>query len=123
MCRCSPAGEATNLSTWLAWIIMVDEKTIIAFGYESPRRLASGEWAAIMRFLFTTGLIVGIEELGYRTRFCYRTREEALEALSSWNGTGDPPGEWIKEKGNEGDRDNPKGSSFEEIPIVTEPKS
>ena len=38
----------------------MDADTIIALGYAHPRKLPSGEWAAVLDFLFTTGLVVGI---------------------------------------------------------------
>lgn len=68
-------------------------------GYACPRQLPTGEWAALHRFLFTTGLVVGITPDAYRTRYCYQSIGAALQALMDWNGEGDPPGDWIKEKG------------------------
>ena len=58
----------------------------------------SGEWAAVRDMFTTAGLIVGITPTGYRTRFCYETRGEAMIALATWTGKGDPPGRWIKQK-------------------------
>lgn len=77
-------------------------------GYAYLRRLPTGEWAALRKFLFTTGLVVGIDLHGYRTRFCYERAEDALDALLAWDGSGDPSGPWIKEKGLGVDRLNPK---------------
>jgi len=85
--------------------------------YLAPRLLPSGEWAALHRFIFTTGLVVGIDEHGRRTRFCYERFEDAFAALATWDGRGDPPGPWIKEKG-EIERSNPARSNG--IPIVVE---
>lgn len=76
-------------------------------GYSSPKILATGECAAIRDMLFTTGLFVGLNKLFYRTRFCYPDRLSAEAALEAWDGRGDPPGPWIKEKG-EIERTNPK---------------
>lgn len=79
-------------------------------GYHYVRKLPSGEWAGLMRFLFTTGLVVGLDLEGYRTRFCYTYHEDALQALLEWDGHGDPPGPWIKEKGRGGERENPRSA-------------
>lgn len=69
-------------------------------GYEQPRKVPSGEWIAFTRFLFTWGLVIGLDDVGYRCRWCYATRAEAMAALESWDGVGDdPPGRWIKQKG------------------------
>jgi hypothetical protein len=86
-------------------------------GYLGTRKLPTGEWAAIRRFIYTTGLCVGLNEFSFRTRFCYETPFEALEALQEWDGNGDPPGPWIKEKG-EVERNNPR--TFKGIQVVTE---
>lgn len=67
--------------------------------YFHIRILKTGEIAGIHKMMFTTGLFVGLDEIGYRTRFCYRDQEEAEQAIETWDGIGDPPGMWIKEKG------------------------
>lgn len=77
------------------------ESEIIAEGYCCPKRLPNGEWAAIMPFMFTTGLIVGLHGCGYRTRFCYEHFADALNALTEWDGVDLPPGMWIKQKPEE----------------------
>ena len=69
-----------------------------AEGYTRCTLLLTGELAGIMPMLYTTGLFVGITEAGWRTRFCYEHRKDAIAALDAWNGLGDPPGPWIKEK-------------------------
>lgn len=68
-------------------------------GYRWAKRLASGETAAVERMIATWGLFVGLDLLGYRTRFCYPDENSACNALGTWDGYGDPPGPWIKEKG------------------------
>jgi hypothetical protein len=90
----------------------VTHNEIIALGYHSPRLLPSGEWAALYKFIFTVGLVVGLNESGYRTRFCYQCHADAFSALAVWDGSGDPPGKWIKQKG-EVDRINPRFAGFE----------
>lgn len=84
------------------------------------RRLPSGEWACVHQFIFTFGLLVGVTTTTYRTRFCYEHMSDAIVALATWDGHGDPPGPWIKEKG-EIERSNPL--RFKGIDIVTESRS
>lgn len=67
-------------------------------GYKPARQLASGEWAGVRDMLYTTGLCVGLDDTGYRTRFCFSSRTEAEDAFAAWDGTGWPPGYWIKQK-------------------------
>lgn len=86
-------------------------------GYAMVRRLPSGEVAGLRQFMFTVGLCVGLDEFGLRTRFCYPSIAEAAFAMLLWNGHGDPPGAWIKQKGGV-ERCNPARNSFRGIPIV-----
>ena len=81
-----------------------------------PKQLPTGEWAALARFLFTVGLLVGIDEIGYRVRYCYPSYADAWAALAAWDGVGDPPGPWIKAKGEGGDRENP--ATFRGIAVI-----
>jgi hypothetical protein len=69
-----------------------------ANGYRHIRRLPTGELAAIASMVFTTGLFVGLDESGYRTRFCFESEHVARTALENWDGTGFPPGWWIIQK-------------------------
>lgn len=77
-------------------------------GYANIRRLPNGELIGTQRMMFTTGLFVGLTASGYRTRFCYEHEGEAVAACRAWDGRGDPPGPWIKEK--PADRLNPNWS-------------
>lgn len=80
---------------------------ITELGYTCPCKLASGDWAGLRPMTFTVGLFVGIDLDSYRERYCYPTASSALAALLTWNGAGDPPGPWIKNKGRGIDRANP----------------
>jgi hypothetical protein len=69
-----------------------------ACGITDVRQLPTGEWAGVQRMFATYGLMLGLDWMGYRTRFCFDTMREAREALAIWNGEGWPPGYWIKQK-------------------------
>lgn len=71
---------------------------LIREGYDSLRRLPTGDIAGVRRMNFTYGLFVGLDAAGYRQRYCYETRHDAVEALRVWDGSGDPPLNWIKAK-------------------------
>ena len=79
---------------------MIDENNLIfaELGYRPNRLLPTGEYAGVMQMCYTYGLFVGLDDCGYRTRFCFETRAEAEEALRDWDGNGWPPGYWIKQK-------------------------
>lgn len=75
--------------------------------YTSVRRLPSGELAGITKMAYTFGLVVGLDDTGYRGRYCYELACEAQEALDAWDGDGDPSGPWLKYKGHGGERLGP----------------
>ena len=76
----------------------------IAEGYTNLKSLPDKGICGLYRFAFTVGLVIGIDDWGYYGRYCYHTKKEAQDALESWNGVGDPSGEWIKYKGTGGER-------------------
>jgi hypothetical protein len=79
-------------------------------GYSDVKKLGN-EWAGILRQAFTVGLFVGLDAIGYRTRYCYPDLLSAKSALKEWDGKGDPPGPWIKQKPEE--RLNPNAARDE----------
>lgn len=69
-----------------------------ALGYTELREI-DGKMCGLFRFMFTTGLMVGLDAGGYERRYCYEHGEDALAALVAWDGAGHPSGPWIKLKG------------------------
>ena len=67
-------------------------------GYQIVRILPGGCCCAVQRMIFTCALMVGLTDLGWETHFCFHTPEEAVLSLIQWDGAGDPPGNWIKQK-------------------------
>lgn len=77
--------------------VTVDD--IKAHGYAFAKQLPSGEWLGVQKMLFTTGLFVITADGGsWRTRYCYEHSIDAILACMDWDGAGDPPGPWIKQK-------------------------
>ena len=60
---------------------------------------------AVRHFIYTDGLMTHVQidrvSCGFEARYCYEDRAAALKALHTWDGKGDPPGPWIKEKTSE----------------------
>lgn len=75
-------------------------------GYTDLRYIEGRGWCGLMRFVFTTGLCIGIDAYGYYGRYCYSDRLDALSNLHEWDGKEDPDGNWIKYKGQGGERSN-----------------
>lgn len=81
--------------------------TLRAEGYYNIKQVPDKGICALFRFAFTTGLVIGIDNIGYYGRYCYSNRQDAIDALKNWDGQGDPQGNWIKYKGEGGERSNP----------------
>lgn len=91
-------------------VIAVDKALLdllAGYGYSELRQLATGEIAGLRQFLFTSGVVVGLDAAGYRTRYCFERHADALAALQAWDGHGDPGGPWIKRKGRDAEYLNP----------------
>lgn len=59
----------------------------------------NGKVCGLHRFMFTTGLVVGLTFDSYERRYCYETERDAGAALILWDGVEHPDGPWIKLKG------------------------
>lgn len=75
--------------------------------YTKLRRLPTGELAGLTHFAFTTAIVVGIDEHGYRIRYCYPNSSDAAAAFESYTGESHPSGMWVKAKGRGIDLLNP----------------
>ena len=66
------------------------------------RDVPSRQLCGVQGFMFTCGLLTNLRFDGltydYDARYCFPSRTEAVRALREWDGAGDPPGEWVKEK-------------------------
>lgn len=78
----------------------MDKEKFEGYGYQGVRQLPDGRWIGVMEFIYTVGLCVGLAEDGYMYRYCYGSGSAALAATAEWDGVGDPPGPWIKLKGD-----------------------
>jgi hypothetical protein len=79
----------------------------LELGYTDVRRCGDAGVCGVRQMLFTAGVVVGITPLDYRGRYCFETVAAARAALAAWSGTGEPPGQWIKYKGVDGERLGP----------------
>ena len=66
--------------------------------YSHWRDIPGQGWCAIHQYAYTYGLVCGITEIDWQHRYCFEHQHDALHALTTWDGEGDPPGPWIKHK-------------------------
>lgn len=71
------------------------------------RQLPDGRWIGLINMIFTTGLCVDLDDVGYAGRYCYASAVDAIVACAEYTGDGDPIGQWVKYKGEGGERMNP----------------
>lgn len=70
-------------------------------GYSFVRELPTVGFVGLLPHCFTVGLFCGLTIEGCAGRYCYPTLCDAIDAIQEWDGSGDPPGPWIKHKPSE----------------------
>lgn len=78
-------------------------------GYYQFKKVPNHGICGLQNFVFTTGIVIGLTSIGYYGRYCYSNGKEASEQLNNWDGVGDPKGNWLKYKGEGGERENENG--------------
>lgn len=58
--------------------------------YTDIKKIEGVGFCGLYRFAFTTGLVIGLNRIGYVGRYCYSHHADAKLALKSWDGTQDP---------------------------------
>ena len=58
--------------------------------YAALKILPDGRLCGVLPLLFHWTMHVDIDPIGYNDRYCYATRQLALDALEKWDGTADP---------------------------------
>jgi hypothetical protein len=113
ICQDEPGKDARKLSRWFASrpdarYRVRTEFQPIPEGWRdqiSNGRVINGRLCGLQPFMFTTGLMVNLRfddmTYEYSARYCYERFEDALKALNTWDGAGDPSGPWCKEKVSE----------------------
>lgn len=66
-------------------------------------------YCGLLRMAYTVGLFYNIYPYprSAEGRYCFHTMADAVEALNNWDGIGDPEGDWIKHKGENGEWHHP----------------
>lgn len=69
-------------------------------GFLSPRVLDEARWAAVLPLAYTSAVAIGpmFDRVSIDDRWCYETRQKALDALAAWDGSGEPVG-WHRHPG------------------------
>lgn len=77
-------------------------------GYRLMTRLHNRGMCCIQKMLYAWTICVGVDMSGMKGRFFFEDEKEAEFAIRNWrDGLVDPPGNWIKYKGEKGEYMNP----------------
>ena len=69
-------------------------------GYTNLRQLENKGICGISQSLFTFDLYYGLSASVWAGKYMFDSYNEALESLNNWTNTNtDPPGNWVKHKG------------------------
>ncbi len=106
-----PLHLVTGKEGWPAYVAPpIDPHLALALhvsGYTSLR-LHRGRVCGLHRFMYTVGIVVGLDFETYSHRYCYADFAEARGALGEWSEDDEhPPGPWIKRKGLEPELSGP----------------
>lgn len=91
------------------------EKFLKDEGYKYLKEI-SGKVCGLYPFIYTWGLVVGLDEDGYEYRYCYPSLLDAKKALEEYTDLDThPTGPWIKRKGDGGDIPNPEAQTHLDV--------
>lgn len=81
--------------------------------YDNLKEVPNHGLCGNLRLMFTSAVVVGLDQYGYDRRYCYHTMDEAVKALKEWDGLREhPSGNWIKCKGS---CNNLRNKNYQEI--------
>ena len=82
-------------------------ESLVEYGYTSFKVIPNQGLCCLHRYFFTVGILTNLNLTDvYFGRYCYPSPLEAVKAFNTWNGEGDPSGNWVKYKGKDGERTN-----------------
>lgn len=58
-----------------------------------------GKLCGILAMAYTWAIVVGLTKDGRERRYCFERWADAVRSINEWDGTGHPPGPWLKVKG------------------------
>lgn len=99
--RCEASGRLVDRRERFPWEAAVDVDAELAArwwvpnGYLAGREIGGGLWLCLAPMAYTTRLMVCDPGSVYQF-WCYPNVGEALVAYVAFDGTGDPPGGWVK---------------------------
>lgn len=101
----APAVRTAIIHSWVDMLTPAFKQYLEDQSYFELRESSHGV-IGLWRFVYTTGICVGLDQCGYRYRYCYPSLLSAMTALKDWATAGyqDEPKGYIKRKGLGGDK-------------------
>ncbi len=76
----------------------LSKKYFMSMGYSDPKQLKDGTWIALVPLMFTTGLCMGLDLLGWSKRYCFEEEDKAQEEYEKLKSFDDVPEGWIAKR-------------------------
>ena len=77
---------------------MLDQAFFKRMGYLESRQLNDGSWVALVQLLFTTGICMGLNEVGWSKRYCFDDIERCRKEYEKLQSVKDVPEGWIAKR-------------------------
>ena len=82
--------------------VQMDDDQFRAFltkdGYEHIRKLDDGTWVGIVPLMFSVGLCMGLDRIGWDRRYCYEDRALAVAEIAKLERGDQVPQGWIAKR-------------------------
>ena len=67
-------------------------------GYLTSRQLEDGTWVGLVPLLFTTGIVINLDEMGYERRYCFEDIRVCISEYEKLKTIDDVPVGWIAKR-------------------------
>lgn len=70
-------------------------------GYATSRQLDDGTWVGLVPLLFTTGICIGLDEIGWEKRYCFEDKLKCIQEYDKLRTHDDIPMGWVAKRSSE----------------------
>jgi len=67
-------------------------------GYQCPLQLKDGTWVALLPLIYTTAIVMGLDDTCYSKRYCFESLFDAFDQLMLLESTDNEPVGWIAKR-------------------------
>jgi len=79
-------------------MVEVSKEGFTLEGYHHVRQLDDGTWIGLLPLLFTTGLCMGMDAVGWSKRYCFESLSDCIKEADKLKTFDDIPTGWIAKR-------------------------